>query len=234
MALQKINKQNVSDIVYQQLEQCILEGVWQPGEKIPSENTLAEQMSVSRVTIRNALQRLSSIGLIEARQGGGTYVKLLDEGQTLQLIKPILMQTKPNIKFFLEYRLAIEPEIAALAAQRVTPAQMAQIQKHLQDYEYAVQTGDTDSIEPQDAMLHYAIAVASDNPLIIKIYEIIKDIYGQNLSQIVRDVGVDAGIRYHRKIVNAIALGNAADARTFMRKHLSETVRLYTQGSENP
>jgi len=233
MALQKISKQNVSDIVYQQLEQCILEGVWMPGEKIPSENTLAEQMGVSRVTIRNALQRLSSIGLVEARQGGGTYVKLNDEGQTLQLLKPILMRTKPDVKYFLEYRLAIEPEIAALAAQRVTPDELATIQAHLRAYENAVAVGDAASIQPQDAQLHYAIAVASHNPLIIKIYEIIKDIYGQNLAQIVRDVGSDAGVRYHRKIVNAITLGNAADARTFMRKHISETVRLYTQEPEN-
>lgn len=233
MALQKINKQNVSDIVYQQLEQCILEGVWQPGEKIPSENALAEQLGVSRVTIRNALQRLSSIGLVEAKQGGGTYVKTNDEGQTLQLIMPILLRTKPDVKYFLEYRLAIEPEIAALAAQRVMPEQMAQIQLHLKAYEEAVVSNDAESIEPQDAQLHYAIAVASNNPLIIKIYEIIKDIYGQNLAQIVHDVGVDAGIRYHKKIVNAIALGNAADARTYMRKHLSETVQLYTRKAEN-
>ena len=233
MELKKINKQNVSDIVYQQLEQCILDGIWQPGEKIPSENTLSEQMGVSRATIRNALQRLASIGLVEARQGGGTYVKLNDAGQTLELLKPILMQTKPDVKYFLEYRLAIEPEIAALAAQRVTQEQMAQIQEHLQAYEEAVRSGNYESIEPQDAQLHYAIAVASDNPLIIKIYEIIKDIYGQNLGQIVQDVGVDAGIRYHKKIVNAIALGNAADARTFMRKHLSETVRLYSTKPEN-
>lgn len=232
MALQKINRQNVSDIVYQQLEACILEGTWKPGEKIPSENKLAEQMGVSRVTIRNALQRLSSIGLVEARQGGGTYVKMNDVGQTLLLLKPILMQTKPDVKYFLEYRLAIEPEIAALAAQRVLPEQMAQINSHLQAYEKAVQRGDMAAAEPEDAALHYAIAVASHNPLIIKIYEIIKDIYGQNLSQIVRDVGADAGIRYHRKIVNAIALGNAADARTYMRKHLSETVLLYDRSEE--
>ena len=227
MALQKINKQNVSDIVYQQLEQCILEGVWAPGEKIPSENTLSQQLGVSRVTVRNALQRLSSIGLVTARQGGGTYVSAKDEGQTLLLLKPILMQSKPDVKYFLEYRLAIEPEIAALAAQRVSPAQMEQIQQHLRDYEAAVGQGDMESAEPADAALHNAIAVATDNPLIVKIYEVIKDLYGQNLSQIVRDVGADAGIRYHRKIVNAIALGNAADARTYMRKHLSETIRLY-------
>ena len=67
MALQKINRQNVSDIVYQQLEACILEGTWKPGEKIPSENKLAEQMGVSRVTIRNAIH-VTDIGSIHTNQ----------------------------------------------------------------------------------------------------------------------------------------------------------------------
>ena len=89
-------------------------------------------------------------------------------GAMLHLIKPILMQTKPDVKYFLEYRLAVEPEIAALAAQRVTQEQMMQIQAHLQAYEDAVRSGDVESIEPQDAQLHYAIAVASQNPLFIK------------------------------------------------------------------
>ena len=230
MVLQKVHKPNVSDIVYQQLEQCILEGVWKPGEKMPSENTLAEQMDVSRVTIRNALQRLAHIGLVESRQGGGTYVRNNNDGQVLQFIKPILLQAKPDVKYFLEYRLAFEPEIAALAAQRATQEQIAKIQQCLKRYEEVEKTGDVLAIEQHDVQLHYEIAVASANPLIIKIYEIIKDIYSQNMAQIVRDVGADAGVRYHKKIVNAIALANAADARTFMRKHLSETVQLYMAG----
>ncbi len=232
MKLHKIRKQSISDMVYHQLEQCVLEGVWQPGQKIPSENALATQLDVSRATVRNALQRLSQIGLVEARQGGGTYVKNNDDGQILQVLKPLLIQTKPDVKYFLEYRLAFEPEIAALAAERVTPEQMEQIQNSLAQYEEVCRTGNIKSIEQCDLQLHYAIAIASANPLIIKIYEVIKDIYGLNLSQIVQDVGVDAGTRYHRKIVNAIALGNPADARSFMRKHLSETVRLYAASTE--
>ncbi len=143
-----------------------------------------------------------------------------------------MIQTKPDVKYFLEYRLAFEPEIAALAAERVTPEQMEQIQQCLAQYEEACSTGDIKVIEQCDLQLHYAIAIASANPLIIKVYEVIKDIYGLNLAQIIQDVGVDAGIRYHRKIVNAIALGNPADARSFMRKHLSETVRLYAASIE--
>lgn len=229
MELQKINKQNISDMVYQRLEQCILEKQWLPGEKIPAENTLAQQLGVSRVTVRSALQRLASMGLVETRQGGGTYIKKQAEGEALQLLKPYLLQTRPDVKYFLEYRLAMEPEIAAMAAERATPQQLEQIRGHLARYLEAVGNGDPGSIRFHDSQLHYAIAVASENPLIIQIYEIIKDIYSSNLNQIVSDVGTKAGIRYHRKIVDAIAMGNSADARTYMRKHLEETVQLYRQ-----
>lgn len=227
MALQKVKKQNISDIVYEQLEQNILSGEWKPGNKIPSENTLSGQLGVSRVTVRNALQRLISIGLIEAKQGGGTYVKQSDDGETLQLIKPILAQTKPDVKYFLEYRLVIEPEMAALAAERVTPEQLESMKQYLEKYEIAVCANDEQELLPNDSQLHYTIAIASANPLIIKTYEIIKDIYSLTLAQIVKDVGADAGIKYHRRIVEAIAAGDAAAARENMRSHLSETIQLY-------
>lgn len=232
MELQKINKQNVSDMVYQRLEQCILEKQWLPGEKIPGENALAQQMGVSRVTVRSALQRLSSMGLIEARQGDGTYVKKQEEGETLQLLRPYLLQTRPDVKYFLEYRLAIEPEIAAMAAERVTPQKLELICRSLSHYLDAVKDGNPEAIRFYDFQLHYAIAVASENPLIILIYDICKELYSSNLSQIVTDVGTEAGTQYHRKIVDAISLGNSADARTYMRKHLEETVRLYRR--KNP
>ena len=229
MALQKVKKQNVSDIVFKQLEQCILDGEWEQGAKIPSENTLAQNLGVSRVTIRNALQRLSSLGLIEARQGGGTYVKKSGEADTLELIKPILLQTKPDIKYFLEYRLVIEPQMASLAAERATEDQIDTMKKYLERYEMAVEIGNSEAILPNDSLLHYSIAQASANPLIIKTYEIIKDIYSQNLAQIVADVGADAGVQYHRKIVDAIVSKNAADAKKYMRRHLRETLEMYTR-----
>ena len=226
---QKERLENISDIVFHQLEDCILSGEWLPGSKIPSENTLCANLGVSRVTIRTALQRLGSMGLIEAKQGGGTYVKLSSEGDTLRLIKPILLQTKPDVKYFLEYRLAIEPEMAALAAERATDAQLAEIKKYLELYEEAVKLGNTDAIQPNDSMLHYSVAIASANPIIIKTYEIIKDLYMQNLAQIVADVGAHSGVQYHRKIVEAIIRRDPSSARYFMRLHLGETVELYSK-----
>ena len=64
MAIQKISRDSISDQVFVQMKEQILEGEWKPGEKIPSENELARQFGVSRVTVRNALQKLSALELL--------------------------------------------------------------------------------------------------------------------------------------------------------------------------
>ena len=116
MALKKIKKQNISDIVFEQLQEQIMAGTWAPGEKIPSETALSEQLGVSRITIRNAFQRLISLGLIEARQGGGTFVKDYSSADALNYIQPLLAFAKPDINYFLEFRAVMEKEGAERAA----------------------------------------------------------------------------------------------------------------------
>ncbi|MCG6879667.1 MAG: winged helix-turn-helix domain-containing protein, partial [Deltaproteobacteria bacterium] len=73
--IQKITKNGVCDQVYKQLRENVLKGVWQPGHKIPSENRLVSLFGVSRASIRMALQRMITLGLLESKVGDGTYVK---------------------------------------------------------------------------------------------------------------------------------------------------------------
>ena len=73
MAIKKVVKSSVSQQVFDQLREQILSGSWKPGQKLPSENELAAQFGVSRVTVRNALQKLSGLGLLETRFGEGSF-----------------------------------------------------------------------------------------------------------------------------------------------------------------
>ena len=75
MAYSKINQPKISDVIMAQLEQMILEGSLQPGQKLPPERELAIQFEVSRPSLREAIQKLEAKGLLMRRQGGGTYVK---------------------------------------------------------------------------------------------------------------------------------------------------------------
>ena len=73
MQITPIQKVNVVEEIFDQLQSMLIEGTWKPGDKIPSENELSETFGVSRMTIRQALQKMKALGLIETRSGSGSF-----------------------------------------------------------------------------------------------------------------------------------------------------------------
>ena len=73
-----IKRVSVGEQVFTQLKELLVQGEWKPGEKLPSENELAAQFGVSRITVRQALQKLGALGLVETRLGEGSFVKQLE------------------------------------------------------------------------------------------------------------------------------------------------------------
>ena len=81
MGIVPIKKVNVGQMVFDQMQELLIRGEWKPGDRLPSENELAEMFNVSRITIRQALQKLSVLGLVETRFGEGSVVKTFDVGE---------------------------------------------------------------------------------------------------------------------------------------------------------
>ena len=125
MALQKIVKQSVSDAVYQQFLDAIMDGTWKPEERIPSETELAAGLGVSRVTIRGALQRLEGLKLIERRQGDGTFVREITGEQYADSLLPVVALGNYDLRNLMEFREILDCEVAALAARTSSQARRA-------------------------------------------------------------------------------------------------------------
>ena len=89
--LKRVKRKSVSSQVYEQLKAQVLHRVWLPGTKIPSENLLPHQLGVSRVSVREGLQRLVSLGLLETRHGEGTFVCEYDAGTSMNALLPMLV-----------------------------------------------------------------------------------------------------------------------------------------------
>ena len=109
-----------ADAIMDQIERLILEGKVRPGQKLPSERSLAEEFDVSRPTVREAIQKLEARGLIQRRHGGGTFVA---EHVGSTFIDPMMsmIQRSPDGTFdILELRFALESVAAWLAADRAT------------------------------------------------------------------------------------------------------------------
>ena len=171
MALQKIEKQNVGDMVFEQLKDSIMAGEWKPGEKMPSENELVSILGVSRISVRSALQRLSGLGLIESRRGEGTFVRKFYSTDGLKAVIPVIAMTAHDRSSLFEFRRIIEVEAAALAAERADDKILHGMEDSLEGML------DPETAAEADFAFHNMVAKATTNPFIISIYEILQDYY---------------------------------------------------------
>lgn len=199
-----------------------------PGARLPSEQAMARHFGVSRTVIREAIARLKVDGLLETRKGSGAFVR--DPGPH-RLTDSDDQATEESIQSLLnliEVRRGMEAEIAALAALRRTPAQLAEIDYALRRIEEAVAAG-ADGVE-EDARFHRTIAAATSNPHWVKLM----DMFSWPIQSAVRVTRANEARREdfsrqvqmeHRKIVEAIAAGDPDLARAAAAEHMARAAQ---------
>lgn len=219
--MQKINREKISKQVYDQLRTKIVNGTWKIGEKIPSENTLADQLGVSRNTVRQAMRTLADYGFIEIRNGSGSYVK---ENQGIVYIKEVVPPTyvpKEDIVEILDFCCVLENNVAALAAERSTEEDV----KELQMLEEQIENGI--DLVANDLKFHQKIAEITRNKIIIRMYKVTNKLLYSAMDETYKHNGPTAGIFYHRNIIQAIANHDKEQARDIMGKHVENRRSTY-------
>ena len=156
--LKPISPKRISDQVFDQLRELIYRGDYQPGQKIMTERELAEALSVSRNSVREAINKLVTLRFLEQRQGQGTFVRSIDEA--IQIPLATVMETQDaTLIDVLEMRMGIECTAASLAAQRINAAELERIEKALREMERDTRAGGLGT--EFDLAFHMAIAAAT-------------------------------------------------------------------------
>lgn len=145
----------------------VVSGEWPVGSRIPTEPVLAEMLGVGRNTVREAVQALVHSGLVERRQGSGTYVVGTSE-LAVTISREVAGARASDV---LEVRRALEVEAARLAAVRCTLDDVAEINRARDARHTAFADGDRDRMVATDLGLHRAVVRASGNMLLIHLYE---------------------------------------------------------------
>lgn len=128
MEIKPIRKVNVGEMVFNQLQDLLIRGEWKPGDRLPSENELAELFHVSRITVRQALQKLSAMGLIETRLGEGSFVRKVDASESMNaLVSTLYLDNASSLQVF-EFREILDTEAAGLAVERGTEAEIQELE----------------------------------------------------------------------------------------------------------
>lgn len=216
----------LSDRVADALEAEIRAGRLAAGLKLPTETALAEQFAVSRTVVREAVSRLKSLGLVDSRQGSGMYVR--EPG-----IAPLSFDrrhagSQTAVVQIVEVRRALEAEVAGLAAQRSTPADVRRIRESIDALAAAVAAGGDGVAE--DVAFHRAIADAARNPFLLDTLKYL----GQFLEGATRVTRANEARRAdfarevreeHEHIVRAIEAGDPAGARAAAASHMDNAIR---------
>ena len=183
MQLARISKGSLVETAIESLRQAIEKGHWAIGERLPVEAQLSESLGVSRNTVREAVRVLVHVGMLETRQGDGTYVRATkDAGETLRRINRAQLRDK------LEVRIMLETEAAKLAAERRDAKDLERMTLALD--ERAKAGDDVESRIRHDHAFHTALVAASHNPALSELY----DYFANSVAQTIELTELDSGL----------------------------------------
>lgn len=166
MPANKVQVPRISDAVAASLEKRILEGSLKPGDRLPPERELATELGVSRPSLREAIQKLASKGMLQSRQGGGTYVTDRLESSFSDPWQA-MMGSHPNLREdLLEFRRMLEGQAAEWAAERATEADLQRLEQAFSAMTDAFASDDLERRSTTDIAFHQAVGEAAHNALI--------------------------------------------------------------------
>ena len=211
------------DIV-QQFSSLIRQGVLKPGERLPSERGLAEQLQVSRSSVREAIRSLELQGLVISKRGSGTFINTDNLESMVALIASTLTSGADtgvdNLKHIFEMRHMLEPQIAALAAQRANEQEGAELESILEEQVRQIAGGGTGV--DADTSFPFAMASATHNSALVKVVSAVEDILRRSRDQSLQEPGrPQRSLASHREILSMIQTGDAEGARRAMEYHLT-------------
>ena len=227
MGIVPIKKVNVGQMVFDQMQELLIRGEWKPGDRLPSENELADMFNVSRITIRQALQKLSVLGLVETRFGEGSFVKKFDIGENMNALVPMLYLDKSSNLQVFEFREIIETEAVGFAAERATPDGIADLEKTLLEMQMAYEKESYDIFARKDLEFHFKISQMTGNKLLIQTNIILKKILEVSMENVIGKMGCENGIFYHKEIIHAIEEKEEVKAANTMKEHIKKNYEYF-------
>ncbi|MHC1744224.1 MAG: FadR/GntR family transcriptional regulator [Syntrophobacteraceae bacterium] len=218
-----IKPKRISDQVFDQLKDLIFRGHLKPGEKLMTERDLAQSMGISRPTVREAINKLVAMGLLEHRQGQGTYVASPADSSDKNPLAVVMEGHDATLVELLEVRLGLECNAVSFAARRATEEDVQELESCLNQMESDISGGRLGS--SADVAFHMAIAFATQNKVQIHIMRSFYNLlfYGikENLERLYSDPGnLGKVIAQHAAIVDAIRRHDPDGAHEAMKQHI--------------
>jgi GntR family transcriptional repressor for pyruvate dehydrogenase complex len=213
-----LDRERLREQIASHIQEMIAANQLRPGDQLPSERELAKSIGVNRGTVREAIRLLEQRGLIELRTGSGAYVTAVPSSNVTDSIERYFVFGACSHEDLIKLREILDPEIAALAAERATADEMVSLRRLVERIEVSF-FSDTTQYAADDAEFHMLLARASHNDLIIAIMNGLHKVMVRWILAQSRGHQLEGGARSHRAVCDAITRRGPEEARQAMRVH---------------
>ncbi len=219
MNFRPIEQQSLVTELTRQLMDYLLSGALKPGDRLPSERQLSGALGMGRSTLREALKALTVLGLLDVRQGDGTYLKKADSALLPRVIEWGLLLGEQRTLDLVEARQKIEVAIAELAAERRTPDDIEELRGLLSRMERA--QADPQEFADADVAFHLKLAAIAHNSVLRDILSSIQALLRAWIIRVIEAAGPDdTSYQEHVPIFQAIESGDTRAAGDAMHAHM--------------
>jgi GntR family transcriptional repressor for pyruvate dehydrogenase complex len=219
--LEPVKRSRIYEHIVEQIRALIREGRWAPGDQIPPERELAERFKVSRTSVREALRALEMQGVIDSRQGGGTFVRTADTEALVPPLAAAILRGRRELAEVLEVRELIEPGIARRAAERAAAEHVSELETLLQRQRECIAEGRP--FVDEDTAFHYTLASAADNHILLRLHNVILDVLRESRQSYLHVPDrPQTSLRGHEAILRAVKARDGEAAYQASLEHITE------------
>jgi GntR family transcriptional repressor for pyruvate dehydrogenase complex len=218
--LQNLQGQRLHEAIVELFHAQIQLGILEHGSKIPAERVLAEQLKVSRGSVREAIRTLELQGLAISKHGSGTFINTQSLDAVTTLMTSSLGEGESQLHDIFEVRHLLEPQLAALASERATDEDVKRLSSILVEQQRQIMEGETGV--DADTKFHFALATATHNSALVKVVSAVEDVLQQSRDQTLQQPGrSERSLESHRQILEMVQAGDSLGARSAMEHHLT-------------
>ena len=218
-SLKEVSVEKPVDVIIRQIKELVISGQLKPGDKLPPERKLSEQLAVGRTHVREALRKLEFYGILKTRPQSGTYVASIGVAALESLIADVLKIDSPSFVSLVETRVLLEDASVRLACDRRTAEDICLLEQSLNAYLEKAVHG-IKAVE-EDLMFHLTIADLSKNKVLKSLLLIIiPDIISNYSVFKVCDTVTKKALDEHKQLFECVKNGDAEKASKVMKEHL--------------
>lgn len=213
----------------------LTKGHLEVGQKLPGERQLAEELGVGRSTIREVLKSLALLGLLDVRQGDGTYLSANTSDVLPQVVEWSLLLGGRSIRSLTEARFHLEVILAGMTAERRSDAELEMLNDVFARMSSAVIGADHDAYAEADADFHVAIANASGNEILASVLQSIRALLRSWTEQVTSGpVTLEQSLALHQPILDAICKRDSDAASSAMKTHMDQAILHLSETLQSP